>query len=704
LVACGRRSESDPFVPEPGAAAGGANEGGSGGEGGNDEPDDPGLGGPCVDDPQCDDGFDCTVDSCDLSLARCRHVAADAPCDDGVYCNGVETCSLTLGCRAGEVVTCGDRNTCTIDTCIEETQSCVHELRDADGDGDPTFDCTGTDCDDSDPYVSGEASERCGNQTDDDCDGDMDESDCVDPQYDRCGDALSIEETGSYEVSLLGAALDYPVSCEADVELEDMVFRDVVLAIEVPEGDGRDVSVVATAPEGEVVLAATDRCGSAADETACELGVPLSAGGKVARLYFHDLAPGAHAVYVAATLETMVFVRVDFREPTPAPENETCGTAAPLEPDVPVRAVLAGVGENIETACPSTTGDLVYGFELDEASDVRLSAVALDDYGEPVVSLRSLACTETDAELTCRYGSPRELFARALPAGSYRVGLFAHGPTEVELMLTLSSPTDAQPGEGCDDAPVLDFGETEQVTLSSRPDAVQIGCLVGAPDASFTLELPEVSDVLLAERGTPDEVNGLLLALDDCESPADVLACTVFEGSVRTVARGLPAGKVRAVVESLSGKPVAVTAFRRPAAESVFVPRADECEDAVLIPEEGGRFEGTTQNAYADYTASCDYGGREPPGAPDQMLKLELEKPRRMVFDMGQSSYDTLLVLRDASDCPGSEITGTCAPGYVDARSYLDVELPAGSYWVQIDGYDGDSGRWVLDVFSTELD
>jgi len=149
---------------------------------------------------------------------------------------------------------------------------------------------------------------------------------------------------------------------------------------------------------------------------------------------------------------------------------------------------------------------------------------------------------------------------------------------------------------------------------------------------------------------------------------------------------------------------VGLTAFRRPASGSVPVPLADECEDAVRIPETGGRFEGTTRNAFADYSASCDYGGQSPGGAPEQMLKLELDEPRRMVFDMQKSSYDTLLVLRDASGCPGSEIEGTCAPGYVSGRSYLDIELPAGKYWVQIDGYDGQAGRWVLDVFSSELE
>jgi len=74
-----------------------------------------------------------------------------------------------------------------------------------------------------------------------------------------------------------------------------------------------------------------------------------------------------------------------------------------------------------------------------------------------------------------------------------------------------------------------------------------------------------------------------------------------------------------------------------------------------------------------------------------------------MVFDLFGSDYDTLLVVRDASSCPGAEIVGTCSLGRGSARSFLDVELDLGSYTLQIDGYNGVSGAWTLEVFSAEL-
>jgi hypothetical protein len=145
-----------------------------------------------------------------------------------------------------------------------------------------------------------------------------------------------------------------------------------------------------------------------------------------------------------------------------------------------------------------------------------------------------------------------------------------------------------------------------------------------------------------------------------------------------------------------------LTVFTRPASTPTLVAFADTCEDAVTIPETGGRFLGNTANAQPDYRASCDFASSSPEGSAEQMLRLELSEARRVVFDLGESNYPTLLVVRKADGCPGTELEHACVPGYVDGRSFLDRVLPAGEYWVQIDGYDRRIGSWVLDVFVAE--
>ncbi len=78
----------------------------------------------------CDDGVDCTVDSCDEASGTCDNVPDDGFCDDGLFCNGAETCDAVLGCQDGTPVDCDDGVDCTIDSCNEETDTCDHDAFD----------------------------------------------------------------------------------------------------------------------------------------------------------------------------------------------------------------------------------------------------------------------------------------------------------------------------------------------------------------------------------------------------------------------------------------------------------------------------------------------------------------------------------------------------------------------------------------------
>jgi len=101
----------------------------------------------------CDDGIKCTVDACDPASGKCSHTADDSVCDDGLFCNGMETCVPELGgcgvytCPACDCV----ESECGTIECDEVADKCVEvpfpacevtiEARACD-DGDP---CTGFD-------------------------------------------------------------------------------------------------------------------------------------------------------------------------------------------------------------------------------------------------------------------------------------------------------------------------------------------------------------------------------------------------------------------------------------------------------------------------------------------------------------------------------------------------------------------------------
>ncbi|RJP36644.1 MAG: hypothetical protein C4547_07045 [Phycisphaerales bacterium] len=93
----------------------------------------------------CDDGVACTADSCNEGTNSCEHVPNNGACDDGQFCNGAETCDPNLDCQPGV-------NPCPQgDVCLEGPDLCctpVTEICDdgQDNDCDGAVDCADPDC------------------------------------------------------------------------------------------------------------------------------------------------------------------------------------------------------------------------------------------------------------------------------------------------------------------------------------------------------------------------------------------------------------------------------------------------------------------------------------------------------------------------------------------------------------------------------
>jgi hypothetical protein len=605
---------------------------------------------------------------------------------------------VLLGCRSGEPIACSDGTPCTLDRCEESDHSCQHDPRDVDQDGDVDRLCAGEgDCDDTDPDISSLQAEICDNEQDDNCDGVVDESDCVAPQYDTCDDPFRIDAPGSFQISTVAAHLDYEAEC-----IGGGVEQDVVLAIEVAEDHEGDIDIVASSEGIDLWLAEFVSCADADTEVSCKLSGTSVEGEPVVRLRLHDPEPGVHSVVLFSDRPGAIAVSVNAEPATAVQTHETCNSSIPLLPDQPTVARVGDSRRDIPTVCGTAHGDLVYSVVLDEPQDVRVVAQSLDGYGTPQLSLQREGCLLAQAsEVTCRRRDGAELFVRNLEAGTHFLAVGATGPTDVQVSLALSDPSEAPSNEACDDqAPQLPWNQLLTIDLEDHTDDVFRGCLPGGVDAVYALEVDEPSDVLLIERLAEDQQGSINLFEFPCADDEDRVSCTVSNLSpLRAAAHNVQPGSYAVVVEASLSTEVTAMALRRPAQAPSVVAFADTCEDAVEIPAAGGFFQGNTANARADYDAGCDLQAQGEGGAAEQMLKLVLPEEKRVVLDMLGSSYATLLAVRQGPACPGEQVANACSAGVNSARSYLDLTLPSGEYFVQVDGFAREEGSWFLDVY-----
>ena len=191
-----------------------------------------------VDEATCDDGIQCTVDSCDPE-SGCLHDSLDnGECTDGNPCTVADHC--VAGECVGSSVLCDDSNSCTDDSCSEE--------------GGCLFFANQDDCDDQDPCTVGDHckdSECAG--TDIDCGCTVDQ-DCAPLDNDDVCDGVLLCDTSSL-----------PYECAIDPES----------LVECPAPEGADavcLKSVCDAQSGECSTEPDHEGGACDDGDGCTIG------------------------------------------------------------------------------------------------------------------------------------------------------------------------------------------------------------------------------------------------------------------------------------------------------------------------------------------------------------------------------------------------------------------------------------------------
>lgn len=146
--------------------------------------------------PDCNDGNGCTDDFCDAGLG-CQNINNSAPCNDGMFCNGADTCGGgSCSVHAGDPCVAGSQ--CNV-TCNEGPDTCFDPSGTVCDSGAPgpndACDATNDTCDGSGNCVNSDPAqgpELCYVVGDEDCDGFADTADphanslCATDDVDLC--------------------------------------------------------------------------------------------------------------------------------------------------------------------------------------------------------------------------------------------------------------------------------------------------------------------------------------------------------------------------------------------------------------------------------------------------------------------------------------------------------------------------------------
>jgi len=391
--------------------------------------------------PSCDDGFDCTTDGCDDG-AGCTHAPDHTMCGDGIactadscdpelatdetgcvsveddsrcvssYCLTGATCdALAGGCGGGMVRACSDGDPCTSDSCSESGRTCLHALRDDDGDGFGPVSvggasCSGgTDCDDADPRVHPGATELC-NRRDDDCDGMTDES-CT-PIPDTCATAERIVVTSGGTATVGGSLGDF--SPNIDTSCGQTGARDAIYYIDVTAAV--DVTIDTIGSTTDTLLAVALDCSAAGFRLGCDDDIDTGVV-TTSRIWVHRFGPGAgmtsRRLYIlvdgynsAATGPYTLNVTV-----SPA-RADTCGTPIDISGGgslVGFVSAAAIVGSQTGTCQPAgrrMSPEVVATFTGPADRGARFTAMS-DDFDSDLY-VRSAPCA-TGTEMACRAGT-----------------------------------------------------------------------------------------------------------------------------------------------------------------------------------------------------------------------------------------------------------------------------------------------------------
>jgi hypothetical protein len=386
-----------------------------------------------------------------------------------------------------------------------------------------------------------------------------------------------------------------------------------------------------------------------------------------------DTCPGTGCPVCSDGIDNDADGQIDY------PDDPSCGAAsgtseacAASEPVVPLvlpatPGTTVGATSDEIPSCGSSTntaGDLTYSLTIPAVTSLTIDNVNNFD---AVVELYNSSCGGSPVQ--CR-DTPETIQVGALPAGTYYYVVDGYSTGTGTYTINVSGSIAA--GESCE-----------------SPLAVSGALTCGAGFAckgtmgSRTCQPAQCNDGIDNDGDGkidyPNEPGCDSTADDDETDPATLPACSNTTDDDGDSLVDYPADYG---CNAASGT-----------TEEFCTTEVDPIAAITMNPTTG-----TTVGLGNNFTStSCQSSA----SGPDTVLALQLPVPvDSLVLDLSNSSYDTILTLRDTT-C-GTQIGCDDDSGDPGAQSKLTVNnVAAGNYAVVIDGWNGNSGTWTLSVTGT---
>jgi hypothetical protein len=666
------------------------------------------------DDALCDDDDQCTTDVCTLAggcshspyLGDCQDgdlctendscvdgTCKGTPkvCDDGVFCNGQESCDGDSGeCVDGVAPEVDDGIDCTLDSCDEDAGEVVHEpdqtacddenpctLEVCDPETGCTYENSTSGCDDGDPCTEGDLCaegacvpgqwvcfEDCTNGEDDDADELVD---CEDPDCawelnclddgETCatayplnkGEAIALGDSVAFAASTVGKGADHQGSCSA----ASLKSPDTVHLLKVAEPVGVSVTVDFVGQAWPALYILADDC---LQEIACQAASSTDAISVVG-----VFTPGDYYLVVDGNFVDGAGngdeAKYNLTVETFAPAETETGCSNGIDDDAD------GLLDCADDDCDSAPQcSVVAGEGCADAKALFAGPVA--DTGE-VVTVETSGTTKgmvDDLAGSCdadTANAPDMVYTLTLQDAMWLDASFDFDGVLYPAIYLLDAQCDNGAELGC--AKAFEGAAELSLPVAAGSYFLVLDGSYGTDAGAFQLAVslsPLADSEVDCANGLDDDLDG------DSDCDDDDCAANVY-------CVGFPGDNCKQALPINDGKPIA------------------ESDAGLSIT-----LSGTTAGLLDHYAGSCD---DDTAGTPDLVYFMNLATPMtvNLSHDFEGNLWPALYVLGEGC---GAATEFGCATGFSGAAE-LSLTLPAGVFYVVVDGaFAGDAGKFNFKI------